>query len=348
MGPDRPADAEPRAERGVARAGAFVFRTACSSAPTPATSATRASRCSAIHGDAAQRGAARAGVEVRLGWRAERIEPDADAGGFASTAGGERARGRRGGRSRCPHERAVGAAARRRAARRRTRWPRLGQLADRQPARRLRPPRARHAVRRRRRLAGAVGVRPHRRPRGWSAASTWRCRCRPPTRRSTRRRRALRERYLPALRRAAPGRARRERVERFFVTREHAATFRAAPGRRARCGPARAPGCPASCWPAPGPTPAGRRRWRARSAAATRPRARRCAARDRPPLRSPRQRWRCVVPPQARRGRRLSRCDAARARWRSRRARCVARRRRGRACGGSAMGPRRARARRAR
>ncbi len=39
----------------------------------------------------------------------------------------------------------------------------------------------------------------------------------------------LRERYLPALRELLP-RAREARVERFLVTREHAATFRAAPG----------------------------------------------------------------------------------------------------------------------
>jgi hydroxysqualene dehydroxylase len=40
---------------------------------------------------------------------------------------------------------------------------------------------------------------------------------------------ALRERYLPALAALLP-RARRARVESFFVTREHAATFRAVPG----------------------------------------------------------------------------------------------------------------------
>jgi len=40
---------------------------------------------------------------------------------------------------------------------------------------------------------------------------------------------ALRERYLPALRALFP-RAREAKVERFLVTREHAATFRAAPG----------------------------------------------------------------------------------------------------------------------
>jgi uncharacterized protein with NAD-binding domain and iron-sulfur cluster len=40
---------------------------------------------------------------------------------------------------------------------------------------------------------------------------------------------ALRERYLPALGELLP-RARGAKVERFIVTREHAATFRAAPG----------------------------------------------------------------------------------------------------------------------
>ena len=40
---------------------------------------------------------------------------------------------------------------------------------------------------------------------------------------------ALRERYLPALRALLP-RAREAKVEAFMVTREHAATFRAAPG----------------------------------------------------------------------------------------------------------------------
>ena len=62
-------------------------------------------------------------------------------------------------------------------------------------------------------------------------------------------------------------------VREFFVTREHAATFRAAPGARASR-PGRGPGLPGWCWPAPGPTPAGRRRWRARCAAVTRPHAR--------------------------------------------------------------------------
>ncbi|MBV9006147.1 MAG: FAD-dependent oxidoreductase, partial [Solirubrobacterales bacterium] len=43
----------------------------------------------------------------------------------------------------------------------------------------------------------------------------------------------LRDRFLPALADLLPA-AREARVETFFVTREHAATFRAAPGARAR------------------------------------------------------------------------------------------------------------------
>jgi hypothetical protein len=51
---------------------------------------------------------------------------------------------------------------------------------------------------------------------------------------------ALREEFLPALAALLP-RARAARVERFFVTREHAATFLAAPGMAALRPPARTP-----------------------------------------------------------------------------------------------------------
>ena len=77
---------------------------------------------------------------------------------------------------------------------------------------------------------------------------------------------ALRERYEPALAELLPA-ARDARVDRFAVTKEHAATFRATPGtasfarRRGR----RSPG---SRSPARGPRPAGRRRSRAPPAAA--------------------------------------------------------------------------------
>ena len=65
---------------------------------------------------------------------------------------------------------------------------------------------------------------------------------------------ALRERYLPALAALFP-RARAARVERFVATREHAATFRAQPGSAAlRCGPRTAvPGLAlAGAWTATG------------------------------------------------------------------------------------------------
>ena len=93
----------------------------------------------------------------------------------------------------------------------------------------------------------------------------------------------LRERFLPALAELLPGRARDARCDRFVVTREHAATFRAAPGTAALRPPARTR-LPGWRWPGRGPAPAGRRRWRARCAAATLPHARRSRrAADRQP-----------------------------------------------------------------
>ena len=53
----------------------------------------------------------------------------------------------------------------------------------------------------------------------------------------------LRERYLPALAELLPA-AREATVREFFVTREHAATFRAAPGARALRARRRAPQLP--------------------------------------------------------------------------------------------------------
>ena len=76
----------------------------------------------------------------------------------------------------------------------------------------------------------------------------------------------LRGRFLPALGELLPG-ARDARVERFEVIREHDATFRAAPG-VGPCGRASARGSPGSPSPGRGPRRAGRRRWRAPCAAA--------------------------------------------------------------------------------
>ena len=86
--------------------------------------------------------------------------------------------------------------------------PAARELADRQPPRRLRPPRARAAVRRRRRHAGAVGVRPHRQLRPGATVSTWRCRCRRPTRSWAPPRSELRDALPAGAGRAAAGRAR--------------------------------------------------------------------------------------------------------------------------------------------
>ena len=145
---------------------------------------------------------------------------------------------------------------------------RPGRVADRERARRLRP--AGH----RRRSSPAVDS-----PVQWvfdrtrasaacDAASTWPCRCRPPTRTSTCRRRALRA-AVPARARPAaarrPARRRRRLLRHPRAARRRSGQARAAP----RCGPGRRPRCPACSWPARGPTPAGRRPWRARCAAAT-------------------------------------------------------------------------------
>ncbi len=83
----------------------------------------------------------------------------------------------------------------------------------------------------------------------------------------------LRQRFLPALAALFP-RARAARVERFLVTREHAATFRAQPGSAAlRCGPRTAtPGLAlAGAWTATG--------WPATLEGAVLQRPRRCALR---------------------------------------------------------------------
>ena len=126
------------------------------------------------------------------------------------------------------------------------------RLAHRQRARDLRPPGHGPALRRRRRLPGPVGLRPHRhlRPRPPRGPRQPRPRPRqPPPAPPPRRRRpqylaislsaadeyvdvpaaTLRERFLPALAELFPA-AREARVAEFFVTRERRATFRQVPG----------------------------------------------------------------------------------------------------------------------
>ena len=82
---------------------------------------------------------------------------------------------------------------------------------------------------------------------------------------------SLRERYLPALERLLPA-TRAATVLDFAVTHEPRATFRAAPG-STRLRPGTATSVRTCISRARGPTPAGPRRWRARSAAASPPRA---------------------------------------------------------------------------
>ena len=76
----------------------------------------------------------------------------------------------------------------------------------------------------------------------------------------------LQEQFVPALAELFPA-ARDAEVTEFFVTRERRATFRRHRV-AARCGRRPGPPGPAWCWPARGPIPAGRTRWRARCAAA--------------------------------------------------------------------------------
>ena len=160
-----------------------------------------------------------------------------------------------------------GAAARRRHAR----AGRLGRAAGRVPDRqRARPvPTGRSpddAVLRRRRVAGAVGLRPDRGAAAPAPGSTWPSRSRRPAARSTSGPPTWSREIVPGAGRAAAGGPGRRRCSTASgdpgAHRDVPARHRAAPP----CGRRPTPGCRASRWPGRGPTPAGRRRWRARSA----------------------------------------------------------------------------------
>ena len=122
-------------------------------------------------------------------------------------------------------------------------------LPDRQRPRPLRPPGDRRAVRRRRRLPGPVGLRPHRRSAGSPTASTWRSRCRPPTRARTSTRRAARRASCPRWPSCCPARARAPASSASPCTASTPRRSARRPAPRAlRPGP-RARGCPGSRWP---------------------------------------------------------------------------------------------------
>jgi squalene-associated FAD-dependent desaturase len=205
--------------------GVFVFHTALLSKANAGDIGFHSAPLSDTIGEPARRALARAGVEVRLGWRAEALERDG--GGFVVRGGGD-AVPARALIVAVPHARAAGL---------------LAELAP-DTARKLdmlgsSPIVNLHVVYDRtvcdepfaagvrtpvqyivdRTAAGGVPAGHQYLAISLSGAAREMQMSVP----------ALRESYLPALRELLP-RAREARVERFLVTREHAATFLAAPG----------------------------------------------------------------------------------------------------------------------
>ncbi len=229
----------PAAEASLALA-AFVFQTGLLSASSAGDIGFHVATLQEIIGDPALRALEKAGVEVRLGWRAERVERREEGYELSGRAGGER-------ESivadaaivAVPHDRAGTLVE-----------PLLGPDAGRAAPLGSSPIVNLHVVYDRRVLdepfAAGVGTPvQYLFDRGAAAGA-------PPGRQylavslsgaSAEMERSvpeLRERYEAALAELLP-RAREARVERFQVTREHAATFRAAPGVAALRPPQRTP-----------------------------------------------------------------------------------------------------------
>jgi squalene-associated FAD-dependent desaturase len=78
-----------RADDASLAAAAFVFRTGLLERADAGDIGYARAPLQRVHGDAAQRTLELAGVDVRLGWRAQQIEPDPHSG-FAVTGGGDR------------------------------------------------------------------------------------------------------------------------------------------------------------------------------------------------------------------------------------------------------------------
>ena len=78
-----------RADDASLAAAAFVFRTGLLGRADAGDIGYARTPLQRVHGDAAQRALELGGVDVRLGWRAQRIEPEGYAG-FAVTGGGDR------------------------------------------------------------------------------------------------------------------------------------------------------------------------------------------------------------------------------------------------------------------
>ena len=181
--PDRAADTQPAGRRGVARrARSRSSAPASSTPPTPPTSASRRHRSS---GSTPTRPRPRS----RRGGPRPPLEPGAGPTTSTSSSRGPVVLA-------VPHHAAaefvpvdVDGARRQ---------------PDRQPARALRPARARRAAGGGTRLAGAVRLRPHAGVRARARGSCWPSRSRTPSTRSASRSATLRERYLPALERLLP------------------------------------------------------------------------------------------------------------------------------------------------
>ena len=218
----------PAAEASLALA-AFVFETGLLSSPAAGDIGFHVATLQEILGEPALRVLRAAGVEVRLGWRAERLERDGAGYVLGGRAAGEGQELRADAAIvALPHDRAGGLLG-----------PLLGPNAGAPAALESSPIVNLHVVYDRPVLdepfaagvstpvqylfdrGAAAGVRDGCQYLAVSlsgASAEMECSVQ-----------QLRERYLPALGELLP-RARDARVERFLVTREHAATFRAAPG----------------------------------------------------------------------------------------------------------------------
>jgi squalene-associated FAD-dependent desaturase len=218
----------PAAEASLALA-AFVFKTGLLSGAAAGDIGFHVATLQEILGDPARGALERAGVELRLGWRAERLE---------RTPAGYELSGRSAGESETihadaaivalPHDRAGVLLE-----------PLLGPNAGRPEALESSPIVNLHIVYDRRVLdesfAAGVGTPvQYLFDRGGAAGAPPGCQYLAVSLSGAKDEMEstvteLRERYLPAMRELLP-RAREARVERFQVTREHAATFRASPG----------------------------------------------------------------------------------------------------------------------
>jgi squalene-associated FAD-dependent desaturase len=214
----------PTAEASLAL-GAFTFRTALLARADAGDIGFHDATLSATIGEPAERALGEAGVEVKLGWRAQRVRRRA--GGF-EVDGGEEVLGAQVVIVAVPHNRAgalieplAPAEARRLSALESSPIVNLHVLYDRAVLAEPFAAAVRSPVQYLFDRTVASGA-----PAGCQYLAVSLSGAEAEMQTSPR---GLRERYLPALSDLLPG-ARAARVERFFITREHAATFRAAPG----------------------------------------------------------------------------------------------------------------------